>query len=374
MGPSVCIAANAIDYPAGGGHLWVYLNWALGLRALGCRVIWLEVLHRTVPRAKAERRLRALREKLAPFALDSEVVLIHPGEPDLEAQSPVAPSDAAGADLLLSLRYGLPGRMVRRFRRSALLDIDPGLLQTWMVRGQVRIPHYDAYLTTGETVGRPGARFPSGGVAWKYVPPCVALDCWPPHEAPPDAAFSTVSHWEADEWMEDEGGPYRNDKRSGFEPFIELPRRTPQALELALHLAKKDEAERRRLEGMGWRLRDGWEVAATAIDYRNYIQGSRGELSCAKPSCVRLENAWVSDRSLCYLASAKPVVVQHTGTSGILPDSGGMHRFRTIEEAVLALERIAADYDRECRLARALAEERFDAKPAARRLLELALG
>ena len=69
---------------------------------------------------------------------------------------------------------------MRSFRRSALLDIDPGLLQTWMARGQVRIPAHDVYLTTGETVGRPGARFPSGGVEWRYVPPCVSLENWPP--------------------------------------------------------------------------------------------------------------------------------------------------------------------------------------------------
>ena len=374
MRPSVCIAANAIDYPAGGGHLWVYLNWALGLRACGCRVMWLEVLHRTVPRAKAERRLRSLREKLAPFSLDTQIALVHPGQPAVEGQSPLTLRDAAGADLLLNLRYGLPERIVRSFRCSALLDIDPGLLQTWMARGQVRIPAHDVYLTTGETVGRPGARFPSGGLEWRYVTPCVSLESWPAQGTSPEAPFTTVSHWEADEWMEDEGGQYRNDKRSGFEPFLDLPRRSPQPLELALHLEEKDEPERRRLEAAGWSLRDAWTVASTPIEYRRYIQGSRGELSCAKPSCVRLENAWVSDRSLCYLASAKPVVVQHTGTSGILPDSAGMHRFRTIDEAVLALERIAADYERECRLARALAEELFDAKLSARRVLDLTIG
>ena len=42
MSRTVCLAANCIGYPEGGGHLWVYLNWALGLRALGCRVTWME--------------------------------------------------------------------------------------------------------------------------------------------------------------------------------------------------------------------------------------------------------------------------------------------------------------------------------------------
>ncbi len=42
MRPLVGLSANTLSYPQGGGHMWVYLNWALGLRALGCRVIWLE--------------------------------------------------------------------------------------------------------------------------------------------------------------------------------------------------------------------------------------------------------------------------------------------------------------------------------------------
>ncbi len=39
-------SARTIAYPEGGGHLWVYLEWALALRALGQRVIWLEGIDR----------------------------------------------------------------------------------------------------------------------------------------------------------------------------------------------------------------------------------------------------------------------------------------------------------------------------------------
>src|SRR5207247_10497747 len=43
MSTTVCmVPAPTIGYPRGGGHLWEYLNWALALRAIGCRVIWLE--------------------------------------------------------------------------------------------------------------------------------------------------------------------------------------------------------------------------------------------------------------------------------------------------------------------------------------------
>ena len=42
MTTSVCLWANGINNPQAGGHLWVYLNWALGLRSCGLDVIWLE--------------------------------------------------------------------------------------------------------------------------------------------------------------------------------------------------------------------------------------------------------------------------------------------------------------------------------------------
>jgi hypothetical protein len=89
-----------------------------------------------------------------------------------------------------------------------------------------------------------------------------------------------------------------------------------------------------------------------------------------KPSCVRLQNAWISDRTLCYLASGKPAVVQHTGPSRFLPDAAGLFRFRNLDEAVRDLDIVAADYDQQCRLARALAEEHFDARKVVQRVLE----
>lgn len=176
-----------------------------------------------------------------------------------------------------------------------------------------------------------------------------------------------------DEWEEDAGELYSNDQRTGFMPFLDLPRRTRQPLELAILLGAHDQDEQVLLRERGWRVRDTPEVASTPGDYQRYIQGSPGEFSCAKPSWVRLQNAWVSDRTLCYLASGKPAVVEHTGPSRFLPDSAGLCRFRDIEEAAHCLEMVAADYERQCKLARALAEEYFDARQVVGSVLERAL-
>ena len=114
-------------------------------------------------------------------------------------------------------------------------------------------------------------------------------------------------------------------------------------------------------------------MGSTPEQYRAYIQQSRGEFSCAKPSCMTLANAWVSDRTLCYLASGKPAIVQHTGDSRVLPDAGGLFRFRNLDEAVQAFAAVESDYERHSRLARQLAEERFDARRIVARILEQAL-
>lgn len=85
---------------------------------------------------------------------------------------------------------------------------------------------------------------------------------------------------------------------------------------------------------------------------------------------TRLENAWISDRTLGYLASGKPAVVQYTGPSRYLPEAEGVLRFRSLQEAARRLEQSERDYHRHCRAARALAEEFFDARRVAAGILE----
>ena len=384
MKPVVWLTANTLQYLQGGGHSWVFLNWALGLRELGCRVVWLEGADPKAPADRLHRVLTGLRQRLGPYGLAESVALCstsrEPLPPEI-ADGCVELAEAREADLLLNLAYVWCRGMPELFRRSALVDIDPGLLQVWISEGVIDLERHDVYFTTGETVGRPEALFPNGGIEWHYVPPCVALDWWPVRSATEEAPFTTVSQWSTFEWLTFGQQSYRNDKRSGFEPFLDLPQQTNQPLELALCLAadsqlklrRHDEKERTRLEAKGWRVRHAHTVSSTPWDYQRYIQDSRGEFSCAKPSCVQLQNAWVSDRTLCYLASGKPAVVQHTGPSRFLPDAAGLFRFRDVPEAVRGLETLAADYDRHCRLARALAEEHFDARKVCRLVLERAL-
>ena len=80
----------------------------------------------------------------------------------------------------------------------------------------------------------------------------------------------------------------------------------------------------------------------------------------------------MSDRTICYLATGRPVVLEDTG-SKTLPYDEGMLRFSNQDEAAAALQRVLDDYDRHATSARRLAEERFDAERALTWLLQRAL-
>jgi hypothetical protein len=387
MSLTVCIApAKTLYYPTGGGHLWVFLNWALGLRALGCQVIWLEIITHATSADAVRENVAALKFRLERYGLVNCLALYsstdEPVPIDLTSMGCLDLETATGADLLLEFRYDTPSAVVSRFRRSAVVDLDPGLLQLWVSKGQVSMAPHDFYFTIGETVGQRRSRVPDLGLNWIYTPPCVALDWWPRCEAKPDASFTTVAHWYASGWLTDEEAA-PDDKRTGFLPFLEMPLYTNHAIELALDLwpegtvaratALRLAQQRSRLRRRGWRVVDAHTVAPTPWDYQQYIQRSFGEFSCAKPSCLKLENAWISDRTLCYLASGKPAVVQHTGPSRFLPDSAGLFRFRDIKEASHCIDRVVKDYDNQCKLARNLAEEYFDARKIVSTVLERAL-
>ena len=383
MASVVLSAFNVAGFPEGGGHFWVYMQYALGLKQLGCDVTWLERFVRTGDNARDSLALGTFFERIKGFGMEGRVALISGPDPK---RFPDAPTEVLGmtesaldqvigrADLLLNFHYAIDPRLLVRFRRTALVDIDPGLLQFWISRGQLTMPPHDHYFTTGETVGTPGALFPDCGIDWVHIRPVVCLERWPA-QSQSEGAMTTVSAWDGGDWVVDGESAYENTKRMSFLAFKELPQRTRQPLELALFLRTAADAQDRQvMEGHGWRIRPSREVAGTPGAYQEYIQSARGEFSCAKPSCMRFQNAWVSDRTVCYLASGKPAVVQNTGPSGYLPNGQGLFRFSTLEEAAAALEAVNADYPRHSRAARALAEAHFDARKGIARILGVALG
>src|SRR5262249_2254399 len=141
------------------------------------------------------------------------------------------------ADLLLNFHYAIDPWLLSWARRSALVDIDPGLLQLWMSNGKLAVPPHDCYLTTGETVGMPTARFPSCGLRWIHVGRPVCLEDWPAVYNHRCEAFTTVTTWAGSGRLKViENGKTvlrENTKRVTFLSFMDLPHCTSQPLELA---------------------------------------------------------------------------------------------------------------------------------------------
>jgi hypothetical protein len=380
---------NVANFPEGGGHFWVYLQYVTGLRRLGCDVVWLERFRSSGDASEDRSRQQCLVDRLKRYGMGVRP-FFYSGRDIPAALEP----ELAGAELLLNFQYDASPELLARFRRTALIDIDPGLLQHWIAQGEIKPAAHDLYFTTGETVGQAGSKTPDAGLPWHKIRPPVDLESWPLVPAPADAPYTTVSSWMGGvdgEWVSDgEGGFYDNNKRVAFLRLLELPGRVRSSFELALCLDESaesqaraeqqayadyqgDRADRAALERHGWRVRHAYEVAGSPERYRQYIRASRGEFSCVKPSCVRFQNAWISDRTLCYLASGRPAIVEDTGPSAFLSNGEGLLRFHDLDGAVSAIERVEAHYERQCEAARALAEAHFDAGKVLTSLVDRAL-
>ena len=364
-------------FPEGGGHFWVFLQWVRGLQRNGCDVWWLECLDQLYGRQPNSGIVETFLRNLESVGLRDRALVYRPldggGIEFVNVGSSAGLAVLDKADLLVNFRYQVHPEVVGRVRRSALIDIDPGLLQFWLSHNQLRLASHDKYFTTGEHIG--SQRVPHCGYPWIRIPPVVDTRSWTFDGPPTNDAFTTVTNWFG-EWLTDGSGwLIDNSKRIEFLRIVDLPSRTDQPLELAVCLGENDEdvADRELLVRNGWRVRHSFQVSRNPQAYREYIRTSRGEFSCVKPSCLFFQNAWISDRTLCYLASGRPAVVQHTGPSSYLPNGDGLFRFTTVDEAVAAFELINSDYDYQCDAARQLAERYFDAEAVARIVLEAAL-
>jgi glycosyltransferase involved in cell wall biosynthesis len=151
-----------------------------------------------------------------------------------------------------------------------------------------------------------------------------------------------------------------------------LPQHVPYQFELAVGGSSPPIERWKRLR---WSVIDSHSVSETMDDYRQYIQSSRGEFSVAKNIYVATRSGWSSCRSVCYLAAGRPVIVQDTGFSEIIPTGEGLLAFSNIEQAIEAVTAVESDYEHHQKRAREIAREFFDANVVLSKMLnEIGLG
>jgi hypothetical protein len=213
---------------------------------------------------------------------------------------------------------------------------------------------------------------PATGHQWRPTRQPIVLSEWH-SEVPYREVFTTVMNWTSYKPVV-YGQQSYGQKDIEFIRFQELPKLVaPTLLEIAVNAGKTRRTPRQLLAHKGWQVVDPAEVCPDLETYRHYIESSKAEWSVAKNGYVLGQPGWFSCRSACYLAAGRPVVVQDTGFSAVLPVGEGLLTFTTVEEAVAGINEIEAHYSRHANTARALAMEYFDAPRVLTRLIDEAL-
>jgi hypothetical protein len=280
----------------------------------------------------------------------------------------------ARADLVLNVSGVNPLRPWLRERPiRALIDTDPVFTQIRHLTdpaARARAAEHNAFFTFGENIPSGRSSVPADGFSWQATRQPVVLDAWPVSPAPPGGRFTTVMQWDSYPAREHEGRRYGM-KSESFGPYLDLPKRCGSPLELAVG---SPSAPRELLRERGWIVADPLEATRDPWTYQQYLRDSRAEFGVAKHGYVAAWTGWFSERSACYLATGRPVLVQDTGFTDWLPTAGGVVPFRTADEAVAGVREIECRYEFHARTARSLAIEIFDSDKVLSRLIERAMG
>jgi hypothetical protein len=250
--------------------------------------------------------------------------------------------------------------------RRLYLETDPVATQIGVAEGDAKaieqLAAHHQLFTYGENFGRPDCGVPLERFTWHPTRQPVVLDFWPPATSTPDAPFTTIATWRHQNDRVYRGETYYWSKEREFLKILDLPRRCPATLELALDITPDAAEAGPMLRAHGWQVVPAAGVSQEIAVYRDYIRNSRGEFTVAKDQNVRLRSGWFSDRSATYLAAGRPVITQETGFSNILPTGRGLFGWRDADEILAAVDAIATDYPGHCRAAREIAAEYFDAE------------
>lgn len=383
--PQVIVAGYLARFPVG-GYVWQALHYLLGFVRLGCEVVFYEdsafCAEAYDPQAdqvgtRYDYGVARLGAVLARFGLGDRWVFWD-AERDVYHGMSAAQTEHAFATADLFVNVAGVNRLGRRPRPPAriFVDIDPGVTQ---INFENDSPHsrdvlgeHNLFFTFGENIGTNRCPLPTGAVAWRATRSPVVCELWETGAAAASAPFTTIGRWDAAARdLEFRGVRYHWRKSLEWKKFLELPRRTGERFEVAMDVRKVPQDEE-RLRATGWQIREPLAVSFDYDEYRRYIQHSKGEFSAAKGMNVALRSGWFSDRSVCYLAAGRPVVLQDTGFGDVLPTGRGLFAVRDLEDAAAAIGAIRDHYHEHSAAARDIARECFEASRVLKPLLESA--
>lgn len=366
--------------PLHGGHSWVFLQYLLGFKKLGWDVLFVDRLDADMcidsngNNCPPDQSLNIsyFREVMEKFDLNDSFSLIYNGGERFIGLSKqeLLERIKRSAFILNVMGFITDEEILALAPKKVFLDIDPGFGQMWRALGLADLFRgHDAYVTIGENIGKPDCVIPSCGLDWITTPQPVALDLWTPHPDSDGKAFTSIASWRGPFGPIEYQGKTYGLRVHEFRKFVGLPDLTKHQFEVAMDIHTAEVNNINLLAENNWQLVNPKNVAGDPWVYRDYIRNSKAEFMVAKNMYVQANSGWFSDRSICYLASGKPVLAQDTGLKELYPTGEGLLTFTNLEEAVEGVEKINRDYQRHSKAARAIAEEYFDSDKVLSNLL-----
>lgn len=373
---SIVVAGMVAAQPGHGGAAWAILQYVLGLRRLGHRVTLVDPVKwpadRDASSFSGSASAAYFRDLVARFGLADDAALLRCGT----AETVGLPLEklverARGADLLVNVSGMLREPAVcEPIRRRLFLDLDPAFNQMWHAQGiDMGFDRHTHLATIGWNIGLAGCTVPDCGRRWILTPQPVVLDEWPVAGEIVHAGLTTVANWRSYGSVTHQG-IFHGQKAHAWRELFSLPMRTSEPCLPALSIHPDEVPDLAALAAGGWRLLDPSRLCATPDDYGRFVRGSKAELAVAKQGYVLSRCGWFSDRSVCYLASGRPVIAHDTGFDGRLPTGEGLFAFSTVEDVAAAVDAMNTDYPRHRRAARGIAEACFDSRRVLPALLE----
>jgi hypothetical protein len=380
----IIVTGLIAQYPLG-GVTWDYVQYVLGLARLGHDVYYIEDTgqwpYNPIEGGLAKDctyNVQYLATVMSRCAMDGRWAYRFPWQSQWFGMPEHLRHDIVrSADLLINVSGTLHRpEEYRAVRLLAYIDTDPVFTQVKLARGQTGfarlINAHDIHFSFGERLNRVLSSVPDTGHHWRPTRQPIVLSEWRPRPSCP-GAFTTVMNWTSYKPLTLAANTY-GQKDLELQRFMTLPQLVaPTVLELAVNAGKTTHTPRELLKRNGWRVADPDVVCSDMERYRDYVETSRAEWSVAKNGYVVGQAGWFSCRSACYLAAGKPVAVQDTGFSDVLPVGKGLLAFRTLEEAAAAIREIEIRYLEHAAAARRIAEEFFDSGKVLTRLITEAL-
>lgn len=384
----IIVCGYMIRHPVA-GNLFAYFHYLLGLYRLGHEVIyfeesgWPRSCYNPVTQEHGDNPyvgMQAVRKLIADYGMKIPICYVNRNSGNTEgANWKDIKRMLRKADLLLNIGgvCWLPD--FHLCRRRVLIDMDPFFTQVGEFGYDESINEYHSYFSYGVNIGRQGCTVPTGGIDWNPTVPPVVTEIWQRSTSnrdkqtaskAPDKPYTTVANWNAYGSVIYAGEHY-GQKDEEFLRLIDLPKLTSQKFEIAISGASPEIWS--LLKGNGWSLREGGEMSINIPTYCSFIWNSRGEFSVAKNAYVKTRSGWFSDRSVCYLAAGRPVILQDTGFSNWLPTGRGVLAFSSIDEAVDYIDRVNSEYPSHCVAAKKIAAQAFNYKVVLPQLLDNAL-